>query len=167
MSPKLTSRVLAQALAVVLIGAWLAPPAQALEREDLTIATTPAGTLFFSVGGGIARVLQAELAVRASPRPYGSPSRGIPLLNQDDVALALVSSLDAMRAYAGLSPYPRANRDIRLLARVMPMMNGYFVRADGPYRTFDDVRGARMVYELRGSHAQTLCSRRAAFRWPT
>src|SRR5690606_35644220 len=24
------------------------------------------------------------------------------------------------------------------------------------YRSFDDVRGARMVYELRGSHAQTL-----------
>jgi TRAP transporter TAXI family solute receptor len=36
------------------------------------------------------------------------------------------------------------------------MMNGYFVRADSPYRTFDDIRGARMIYELRGSHAQTL-----------
>jgi uncharacterized protein len=94
--------------------------------------------------------------VRTSPRPYGSPSRGIPLLNQDSVALALVSSLDAARAYAGLAPYPRANRDIRLIARVMPMMNGYFVRVDAPYRSFDDVRGARMVYELRGSHAQTL-----------
>ncbi len=153
---QLPVRLLATAPAVALVVAWLASPAQALERDVLTIATTPAGTLFFSVGGGVARVLQAELGVRASPRPYGSPSRGIPLLNQDDVALALVSSLDAARAYAGLAPYPRANRDVRLLARVMPMMNGYFVRTDAPYQSFDDVRGARMVHELRGSHAQTL-----------
>lgn len=149
-------RLPGKAWVAVLVAAWLTPSAEALEREVLTIATTPAGTLFFSIGGGFARSLQAELGVRVSPRPYGSPSRGIPLLNQDDVALALVSSLDAARAYEGLAPYPSANREIRLLARVMPMMNGYFVRADSPYRSFDDVRGARMVYELRGSQAQTL-----------
>src|SRR5690606_11449060 len=111
---------------------------------------------FFSIGGGFARTFQASLGVRVSPRPYGSPSRCIPLLNQDDVPLALVSSVDAARAYDGLAPYPSANRDVRLIARVLPMMNGYFVRADARYRSFDDVRGARVVYELRGSHAQTL-----------
>ena len=150
--------VLRFAVAAGLAGATasLPPPAGALERAHLTIATTPAGTLFFSIGGGFARALQTALGVRVSPRPYGSPSRCIPLLNQDDVPLALVSSVDAARAYDGLVPYPRENRDVRLLARVLPMMNGYFVRADARYRTFDDVRGARMVYELRGSHAQTL-----------
>lgn len=128
----------------------------ALERPELTIATTPAGTIFFSIGGGMARMLQEELGVRTSPRPYGSPSRCLPLLNRDDVPLALVSSIDAGRAYEGLAPYPSANRNVRLLARVMPLMNGYFVRADSPYQSIDDIRGARMIYELRGSHAQTL-----------
>jgi TRAP transporter TAXI family solute receptor len=130
--------------------------APALERRELTIATTPAGTIFFSIGGGMARMLQEELGVRASPRPYGSPSRCLPLLNRDDVPLALVSSIDAGRAYEGLAPYPSANRNVRLLARVMPLMNGYFVRADSPYHSIDDIRGARMIYEMRGSHAQTL-----------
>jgi TRAP transporter TAXI family solute receptor len=127
-----------------------------LVRRELTIATTPAGTIFFSIGGGMARMLQEQLNVRTSPRPYGSPSRCLPLLNRDDVALALVSSLDAGRAYAGLTPYPAANANVRLLARVMPLMNGYFVRADAPYRSIEDIRGARMIYEIRGSHAQTL-----------
>jgi TRAP transporter TAXI family solute receptor len=130
--------------------------ASALERRRLTIATTPAGTLFFAIGGGFARLLQAQLDVTATPRPYGSPSRCLPLLDADDVPLALHSSIDAARAYDGLPPYPARNRSIRLLARVLPMMNGYFVRADSPYRSFDDIRGARMIYELRGSHAQTL-----------
>jgi TRAP transporter TAXI family solute receptor len=143
------------ALAALAFGA-AAPVAFALERDELTIATTPAGTIFFSIGGGMARVLQQALDVRTSPRPYGSPSRCLPLLNNDDVPLALVSSLDAGRAYAGLTPYPRANSNVRLLARVMPLMNGYFVRADSPYQSIDDIRGARMIYEIRGSHAQTL-----------
>lgn len=133
-----------------------APPAFALDREELTIATMPPGTLFFSIGGGMARVLQEELGVRTSPRPYGSPSRCIPLLDRNDVPLALVSSLDAARGYRGLAPYPRANGNLRLIARVLPMMNGYFVRADSAYQSIDDIRGARMIYEIRGSHAQTL-----------
>lgn len=130
--------------------------AEALEREQLTVATTPAGTLFFAIGGGIARTLQSRLGVRTSPRPYGSPSRCIPLLNRDDVPLALHSSIDAARAYDGLTPYPSRNGNIRLIARVLPMMNGYFVRGSSDYHTVADLRGARMVYELRGSHAQTL-----------
>ncbi len=137
-------------------GAVAPYPAHAFERSELTIATTPAGTIFFSIGGGMARVLQDSLGVRTSPRPYGSPSRCLPLLNRDDVPLALVSSLDAGRAYAGLLPYPKPNANVRVLARVMPLMNGYFVRADSPYQSIDDIRGARMIYEIRGSHAQTL-----------
>ena len=128
----------------------------ALERNEITLATTPAGTIFFAIGGGISRSLQAALDVKTSPRPYGSPSRCIPLLNQDDVALALFSSIDAGLAYRGQSPYPAGNRNVRLIARVLPLMNGYFVRASSDYRTIADVRGARMVYEIRGSHAQTL-----------
>ena len=149
-------RCAAVTLAALALAAATAAPATALDREQLTIATTPAGTIFFSIGGGLARVLQEELGVRASPRPYGSPSRCIPLLNRDDVPLALVSSIDAARAYQGLAPYPSANAEIRHIARVLPMMNGYFVRADSSYRSIDDIRGARMVYEIRGSHAQTL-----------
>ncbi len=68
----------------------------------------------------------------------------------------MFSSVDAARAYDGLTPYPTQNREIRLIARVLPMMNGYFVRASSDYRSVADLRGARMVYELRGSHAQTL-----------
>jgi TRAP transporter TAXI family solute receptor len=147
---------LVRALAVLALAAATAPSARALDRNELTIATTPAGTIFFSIGGGMARVLQDALGVRTSPRPYGSPSRCLPLLNRDDVALALVSSLDAGRAYSGLTPYPVANENVRLLARVMPLMNGYFVRADSPYRSIEDIRGLRMIYEIRGSHAQTL-----------
>lgn len=143
-------------LAALALGGAATVRALALERDELTIATTPAGTIFFSIGGGMARVLQEDLGVRTSPRPYGSPSRCLPLLNRDDVPLALVSSVDAGRAYAGLAPYPQANTNVRLLARVLPLMNGYFVRADSPYQTIDDIRGARMIYEIRGSHAQTL-----------
>jgi TRAP transporter TAXI family solute receptor len=148
--------LLAPLLAALVLGGAAPPAALALDREELTIATTPAGTIFFSIGGGMARALQEELGVRTSPRPYGSPSRCLPLLNNGDVPLALVSSVDAGRAYAGLTPYPAANADVRLLARVLPLMNGYFVRADSPYQSFDDIRGARMIYEIRGSHAQTL-----------
>jgi TRAP transporter TAXI family solute receptor len=150
------SRTFLPLLAALALGGAAASPAFALERDELTIATTPAGTIFFSIGGGMARVLQEELGVRTSPRPYGSPSRCLPLLNRDDVPLALVSSVDAGRAYAGLPPYTQASSNVRLLARVLPLMNGYFVRADSPYRRMDDIRGARMIYEIRGSHAQTL-----------
>ena len=150
------SRTFLPLLAALALGGAATVPALALERDELTIATTPAGTIFFSIGGGMARVLQEDLGVRSSPRPYGSPSRCLPLLDRDDVPLALVSSVDAGRAYAGLAPYPHANTNVRLLARVLPLMNGYFVRADSPYQTIDDIRGARMIYEIRGSHAQTL-----------
>ncbi|MCP5144342.1 MAG: TAXI family TRAP transporter solute-binding subunit [Gammaproteobacteria bacterium] len=144
----LKSRSLVLTLLLVVAGAAVALPPR------MTIATNPPGTLFFAVGSGIARVLQEELDVRVSPRPYGSPSRFVPLVQRNEIPLALNAVLEIGAAYQGREPYEESFGNLRVVARVMPLMHGVFVRAATDVRRMEDVRGLTMVHQLRASMTQ-------------
>lgn len=124
-------------------------------RKPVVIATNAAGTLFYAIGGGFARLWQRELDLRVSPRPYGTPSRYLPLVDHAEVTLSLNSALDLARARQGLTPFREPATNIRVIARILPMLNGYFVPARSSLRRIEDIRGKRVVYQLRGSASQT------------
>ncbi|MCC6201837.1 MAG: TAXI family TRAP transporter solute-binding subunit [Gammaproteobacteria bacterium] len=157
LSRRYGAAIVALGAALLLAPSPAAPQAAANGKsgDTLIIATNAAGTLFYVIGSGFARLLQRELDVRIAPRPYGTPSRYLPLVEHGEIPLALNSALDIARAARGLAPFREAATDLRVIARVVPMLNGYLVRASSDLRRLEDVRGKRFVYQLRGSASQT------------
>jgi TRAP transporter TAXI family solute receptor len=136
-----------------LVAALLASTA-AYAREPLIIGTAPAGSIFYGVGSTVARLLQDELGWQVSPRPYGSSSRYVPLLERDEISMGMNFSLDLALARAGDQPFIRPVTGVRAVGRMFPLLSGFYVRADSDMYTMEDVRGRAMINDMRGSATQ-------------
>lgn len=145
-------RMLRLSLLAAMVATVIAAPVSA--REPVVIGTAPAGSIFYAAGSAVARVLQDELGWQVSPRPYGSSARYLPLLERGEIAMGMNFSLDLTLARAGEHPFPEAITDVRAVARLFPLLSGFYVRADSDMYTMEDVRGRLMVNDMRGSATQ-------------
>jgi len=127
----------------------LAGPAQAQQR--ITIGTNPQGSAYYAIGGGIARVISEELGRQAIAQPYAGSSVYLPLVANREVTMGLSSSLDAGRAYRGDDG--RALPQLRALARIWPLQYAYMVRGDSGIRDIQDLKGKRVVVDMRANAA--------------
>ncbi len=121
--------------------------------RELTIASNPAGTHVFTVAGGLARVLQEDLGVRATIRPFSGSSVYLPMLHRGEIALGLNTGIDSYVAYRGLPPYENAMPNLRLLGMMFPLRIMYMVRADSGLRSIEDLRGQRVAVTFRANAA--------------
>lgn len=133
--------------AATVLALGLSAPAQAQGR--ITIGTNPAGTVYHVIGGGLAKVLSEKLGRPATVQPFAGSSVYLPLIVGGEVTMGLSSSLDSSRAYSGaLSGTPM---ELRTLARLWPLSYGYMVRADSGIKTIGDLRGKRVVVEIKAN----------------
>lgn len=121
--------------------------------QQITIASNPAGTHVYAVAAGLAKVLQEQLGVRATIRPFSGSSAYLPLLERGEVMLGLNISIDAYLSYHGLPPYQQPLRNLRLLGMMFPLPIMYMVRADSDLRRVEDLRGKRVVVTFRANVA--------------
>lgn len=136
-------------LAALLATAAAAGPAT---LTSLTIGTNPPGTLFYSVGSGIARVISEFGQIRAVVQPYSGSSTFLPLINSGELHMGIVNAVDLALAYrgperlriGGRNPY-HASPNVRLLVRGGPLYAVEGVRPDSPFRTVADLRGRRVT----------------------
>jgi TRAP transporter TAXI family solute receptor len=120
---------------------------------NVTIGTNPAGTVFYAVGSGIAKVASESGKVKVSIQPYTGSSTFIPLLNSGELDFGMVNAVDMALAYrgpnfkvGGRNPFPYAP-NLRLVMRGSPLMVGLLVRKDSPIKTIGDVKGKRLTGE--------------------
>lgn len=128
----------------------VAAPAQAQGR--ITLGTNPQGTLYYTIGGGIAASLQESLERQVTVQPFTGSSVYIPLINAGEVTLGLNSSIDAgawYRGEYGNDPY----QDIRVLARLWPLRQALVVRADSGMTEVADLAGKKVITELSAQAA--------------
>ncbi len=140
-----------------LFGAGLALAAATLIGSDasaqrITIGSNPQGSLYYTVGGGIAAVLQDRLERPVTVQPFTGSSVYIPLIVADEVTVGLNSSIDVGAWYRGENdnePYT----ELRVLARLWPLRQAFMVRADSGMTTVADLVGQRVVTKYSSQSA--------------
>ncbi|MCC2096372.1 MAG: TAXI family TRAP transporter solute-binding subunit [Hyphomicrobiales bacterium] len=123
--------------------------AQKLSLKRITLGTNPAGSVYYLIGGGFTKLWQEKLKVRSTPQPHAGSSVYIPLIHNGEVTMGLNSSLDSAMSYAGRSPYKKRYVNMRAMARIWILPYAYVVKASSPYRTLEDLKGKRVVVEIK------------------
>ena len=125
-------------------------PAQKLPAST-TIGANPAGSLFYSVASGLAKVISEAGPMQSVVQPYTGSSTFLPLLDNGELDFGIVNAVDMGLAYqgqrlkiGGRNPMPHAPRT-RLIMRGSPLLTSMVARKDGPVKTVYDVKGRRLT----------------------
>src|SRR5688572_20087408 len=118
-----------------------------------TIAANPAGSLFYSVASGLAKVISEAGPMQSVVQPYTGSSTFLPLLDNGEIDFGIINAVDMGLAYqgqrlkiGGRNPMPHTPRT-RLIMRGSPLLTSMVARKDGPVKTVYDVKGKRVTGE--------------------
>jgi len=147
MTPAIASRVAAVA-AVAALGVIAARPAAAQQVPEIGIATSPQGTLFYSIATAAAKTITNSGKVRALIQPYGGGSQWLPLLNRGELGMGLASAIDTDDAGRGVGTYAgNAHPNVRVGGAMAALQFTVFVKGDSPAKTIADLKGQRLPSE--------------------
>jgi TRAP transporter TAXI family solute receptor len=145
--------VLRTLLAVLAAAGLVAPTAaaQSLPRS-VTLGTNPPGSVFYTLGSGLAKAVAGgpfEVAIQ----PHAGTSTFLPLLDSGEMEFGVVNAVDMALSHrgpgftiGGRNPFPHAP-NLRLVMRGSPLLVGLLVRKDSPIKSVHDVKGKRMTGE--------------------
>jgi len=133
--------------------------AQQLPRS-VTIGTNPAGTVFYALASGLAKVASDAGPIPTTIQPYTGTSTFLPLLNNGELDFAIVNGVDMGMAYlgpqklkvGGKNDFPHSP-NIRLVMRGAPLMIGLLVKKDSPLKSIQDIKGKRVTGEYPAHQA--------------
>ena len=122
--------------------------------KSVTIGTNPAGTVFYTVGGGLASVISGAAPFQAVIQPYTGSSTFLPLLDNGEIDFGIINAVEMNLAYqgpaklkiAGKNPLPHVP-NTRLIMRGSPLSVSLVVKKDSPIKTVYDVKGKRVTGE--------------------
>jgi hypothetical protein len=122
-------------------------PARAQIRR-ITIGSNPAGSLYYALSGGFAKMLTEKMGVQAIVQPYAGSSVYLPLIDNGEVTAGLSSTLDSGAAYRG-DDGRKAMKNLRSLVRIFNLPYTFMVRADSGLKTVADLKGKKVVMEFK------------------
>src|SRR5580765_8144201 len=129
-----------------------AADAQPLPRS-IAIGSNPAGSLFYSLASGLAKVISEATPMQAQVQPYAGTSTFVPLFDSGELELGVVNAVDMGMVYqgqklqvGGRNPFPHVPSS-RLLMRGSPLRSSLIVKKDSPIKTIGDVKGRRVTGE--------------------
>ena len=140
------------ALSLGLVWALSSQHAQAQLRR-IAVGSNPAGTSYYVVASGIAKLLQDETGIPSTVRPFSGSSVYMPMLQRGEIALGINTQIDSQVAYTAQEPYTAAMSNLRLVAAMMPLRDNLMVRADSGMTRIEDLRGRRVVVAIRSNVA--------------
>jgi uncharacterized protein len=145
-------RTVLRTLGVAALLVILGPPGIA-HAQTASIGTNPPGSLFYSIGSGIAKVVTDAGKIKLAVQPYAGSSTFLPLLATGELEFGVNNAVDMNLAYrgpgfqiGGRNPFPHSP-NARLVVRGGPNMVGLLVRKDSPIKTIQDIKGKRMTGE--------------------
>ena len=99
------------------------------KSSTITIGTNPAGTFYYVVGTGLAKLFSEQLERRSIAQPASGSAVYVPLISNGEMSLGFSTSIEAGSYYRGdmgLQKQP----NLRVLMRFWEMPYGYMVRGD-------------------------------------
>ena len=119
-----------------------------------TIGTNPAGTAFYAVSAGLAKVISGAGPMQSIVQPYTGSSTFLPLLDSGELDFGIVNAVEMNLGYqgpaklkiSGKNPLPHVP-NTRLIMRGSPLSVSLVVRKDSPIKTVNDIKGKRVTGE--------------------
>ena len=126
-----------------------APITQSQDRTVISLATATPGGGFPVYGDAFAAVInQTDATLLVQTRNTKGSAENIPLLENDQVDIALVQGEAAYEAFAGIG---RAPANMKIVAAMYSSPGFFIVKKDSPYRGMADLRGLPVAFGARGS----------------
>ena len=155
---KQTMRILTSIIATLpfLIGS---ADAQKLPAST-TIGTNPAGTVFYTVSAGLAKVISGAGPMQSIVQPYTGSSTFMPLLDSGEIDFGIINAVEMNLGYqgpaklkiSGKNPLPHVP-NTRLIMRGSPLSVSLVVRKDSPMKMVRDIKGKRVTGEYPANTA--------------
>ena len=119
-----------------------------------TIGTNPAGTVFYAVSAGLAKVISGAEPMQSIVQPYTGSSTFMPLLDSGELDFGIINAVETNLGYqgaaklkiSGKNPLPHVP-NVRLIMRGSPLLVSLVVRKDSPIKTVYDIKGKRVAGE--------------------
>jgi TRAP transporter TAXI family solute receptor len=119
---------------------------QAAQAGTVGVGTMAQGTLSFSTGSVIAKLMNEQLGLEARVQPNTGETVLIPLINQGELDFGIANVLEAADAYQGEGDFAgRAQDKLRIAAVLYPLRVALFVRADSDIHSIADLKGKRVT----------------------
>jgi hypothetical protein len=126
-------------------------PAKAQDAKGLpktiSIATHPKGSLLNFIGGGFAKVITSHTAMKASDRPFTGYMAWVPLMDNGELDMGIVTSPESDTAYTGQGPYKQPLKNLRVMSVGASVLLSYVVRADSGIKTMAELKGKRVAID--------------------
>jgi len=137
-----TLKTLALAVAATAVMA-----AGAAAQSRITIGTNPQGSLYYTVGGGMAAALQEALGRQVTVQPFAGSTVYLPLVANGEVTVGINSSIDTGGVFRGDYGADPQN-DLRVLARLWGLRVGMVSRANDNFIEIKDLKGKKVVTDF-------------------
>jgi TRAP transporter TAXI family solute receptor len=125
------------------------------QAQTLSIGTSPVGTLNYSVGNALGKVLTEEAGLRARVVPYGGGQQVLPLIGKKELELSISTATDTLFASEGKEDFQGApNPTLRVIGTVFPFSIGWYVKKDTPYQSLTDLKGKKIAVGFTANSAQ-------------
>jgi len=119
-----------------------------------TIGANPAGTAFYAVAAGLAKVISGAGTMQSIVQPYTGSSTFMPLLDSGEIDFGIINAVETNLGYqgpgrlkiSGKNPLPHVP-NTRLIMRGSPLSVSLVVRKDSPIKTLQDIKGKRVTGE--------------------
>jgi TRAP transporter TAXI family solute receptor len=132
-------------LSVLLILAVLFAFAGMSYAETYSIGTNPQGSLMYSSGMAISKVMVQKTGTQYRVAPYGGSSTYIPLINKGELAFGCANGGESAFAYNGTEIYAgKVNKNVRMIAAYYKNYGGFAVKTNSEYKTILDLKGKRI-----------------------
>ena len=120
-----------------------------IQITTISLGTATPGGGFPLYGEAFAQVINAaDPALAIAPRNTKGSNENIPLLEQDQVDIALVAGEPAYAAFNGIG---RDKSNVKILTAIYSSPGMFVVRADSPYKAIRDLVGRPVVFGAKGS----------------
>ena len=134
------------AAAAVLAAIAVAAPSNA---QVVGLGTNPQGTLYYTMGVALAKVIAEKANIQIRVQPIGGTSQLMPQLERGEIEFGIFSAIDMTDGYAGKGSYPgKPVQGVRSVAVLGPLYFTFFVRNDNPAKTVADTKGQKLPTEF-------------------
>lgn len=146
-------------LMIFILALALIVPATALSKDlpkNVFIATNAQGSIYYSLGGVVAKIIDKYAGIGARVKPFSGSSAYIPAISLGKVDLGVNNTNDIRLAYRGKKPFiPSPN--IRVLTAMNPLLVGLLVRNNSDIKTVMDMKGKRVAAKFPAQLSIVYC----------
>lgn len=141
-------------------------PAQAAGEEKLRFATAPVGAIMYTFGAAMSEVISEHGGPNVEVLPQMA-LHGLSMFPTKECDLVMIANDDLSMAYRGKYIYEKVTKgkgfDVRVLMLGTRIPAGQVVAGDSGIKTYEDLRGKRVVLVFGSSVALNLGSRAALY----